>query len=168
MNLKSLTDKAQRSTFYLWLLNFGLSRMVPFNAPHRLRIVKIGDNNIVAKWPYIRKNLNHIKGLHACGLATLSEFVSGFGILRKLSPDKFRIIMKSLHMDYYYQGKMDALADFSLSDKELEEKIFEPVKQNGVTDFEAIVETRDLKGNLISTGRIVWQIKSWEKVKTKI
>ena len=70
MNLNTITQKATNSKFYLWLLNQGLSYMIPFNKPHGFKIVKISEEKIRTKLPYKRKNLNHIKGIHACAMAT--------------------------------------------------------------------------------------------------
>lgn len=168
MDFKKITEKARHSDFYLWLLNVGLKKMVPFNAPHKLRVARINENEVEVHWPYIRKNLNHIKGLHACGLATLTEFVSGFSILRKLPPNQYRIIMKTLQMEYHYQGKTDAVAIGKVDDEFMKSKIYEPVAENGQTEVESVIKTLDKNGNHLSTGTIVWQVKSWDKVKTKL
>src|SRR5688572_1911814 len=123
-------ERAKYSKFSLWLLNNGLARMIPFNRPHGFKILQIGDFDITIRLPYKRSNLNHIRGIHACALATVSEFSTGLLLISKLGFDKYRIIMQRLEMDYHYQGKMDALAHFSISESWLHEKIYEPLKEN--------------------------------------
>jgi hypothetical protein len=42
----SFIERAKHSRFYLWLLNVGLLRMIPFNKPHGFRIIEIGTYDI--------------------------------------------------------------------------------------------------------------------------
>src|SRR6187402_2284113 len=109
MTLVEITEKAKHSGFYLWVLNFFFERMVPFNMPHKFRITYVSDNSVRSLLPYRRRNLNHVKGLHACALATLTEMTSGFMLAVKLDPAKYRLILRRLEIDYLYQGKMDAV-----------------------------------------------------------
>src|SRR6478609_11945706 len=125
---ETIIEKAKTSGFYLKLLNWSLDRMVPFNKPHGFRIVEIGEHHLKTLIPYKKRNFNHIRGLHACALATISEFTTGFLLLTKLDGKKYRLIMQRLEMDYHYQGKMDALATFTISEEWLKEKIYEPLK----------------------------------------
>src|SRR5687767_1107624 len=110
MDVNTIVLKARQSPFYRWLLNWSLDRMIPFNKPHGFRIVEIGDYSLKTRIPYKKKNFNHIRGLHACALATISEFTTGFLLISKLDGTKYRLIMQRLEMDYQYQGKMDAIA----------------------------------------------------------
>ena len=89
MKPDQLIDKAQNSSFYLRVLNWSLWRIIPFNKPHGIKIQKIESDGIVTTLPYKRKNLNHIKGLHACGMATLAEFTTGLMLLKKLDTSKY-------------------------------------------------------------------------------
>ena len=76
-----ILEKAKRSAFWLWVLNRVHIRMVPFNIPHEFEIVELSDDRLKARIPYRRSNFNHIRGLHACASATLSEFATGFLLL---------------------------------------------------------------------------------------
>lgn len=165
---KAAIEKAKTSSFYRWLLNFGLNRMVPFNRPHGFKVVEIGDYRLKTLIPYRKSNFNHIKGLHACSLATISEFTTGFLLLSKLDASKYRLIMQRLEMDYHYQGKMDATATFEISEEWLSEKIYEPLKTNAAVVIICEVSIHDAKGNHLTTGKVYWQIKDWAKVKTKV
>ncbi|MEQ8242435.1 DUF4442 domain-containing protein [Fulvivirga sp.] len=168
MDTTKIVQKAKTSSFYLWLLNAGLNRMIPFNKPHGFKVVEITDTTIKTKLPYKRGNFNHIKGLHACALATLSEFSTGFLMISRLDPKKYRIILKTLEMEYHYQGKMDGFGNFEINDQWLEEKIYNPLKENESTVVICEIKIHDTEGNHLTTGKVHWQVKSWDKVKTKL
>ncbi len=166
--LFKLLKKAESSPLQLFILNLFLWRIIPFNAPHRFKITEIKADSLKIKMPYIRKNLNHIKGLHACGLATLCEYVCGLQLIKLSGPSPYRIILKSLHLDYHYQGKKSALAEFSLNLDWFHQNIALPLENE-----EAILRTFEIRvydedHQLLCTGKPEWQIKPWNKVKTKI
>jgi acyl-coenzyme A thioesterase PaaI-like protein len=167
MDTTKLLIKARNSGFYRWILNRALDRMIPFNRPHGFEVIEIEDFTLKTLLPYRRKNLNHIRGLHACALATVSEFTTGFLLISKLDPKKFRLIMQRLEMDYHYQGKMNAIAEFSISEQWLEQNIFTPLLTSESVVVNCQIKIHDQKGNHLSTGNVYWQIKDWSKVKTK-
>jgi acyl-coenzyme A thioesterase PaaI-like protein len=160
-------ERAKKSKFYLWLLNMGLARMIPFNKPHGFRILEFGDYHIKLHIPYKRKNLNHIKGLHACALATLSEFGTGLLLISKLGFSVYRIIMQRLEMDYHYQGKMDATAHFEISKEWLQQSILVPLQSQESVVVICEIKIFDAQGKHLTTGKVHWQIKEWKRVKTK-
>ncbi|MFY8036577.1 MAG: DUF4442 domain-containing protein [Cyclobacteriaceae bacterium] len=162
-----IIEKAKHSAFYLKLLNWALYRMVPFNKPHGFRIVEIGDYRLKTIMPYKHRNFNHIRGLHACGLATISEFATGFLLLSSLDMKKYRMILQRLEVNYLYQGKMDATAEFTISKEWMEENIVKPLQTNDSVVVPCEVKIHDLKGNHLTTGVVHWQFKEWSKVRTK-
>ena len=166
MDNAQILVKARHSGFYRWLLNWSLDRMIPFNKPHGLRVIEIGNNHLKTLLPYRKKNFNHIKGIHACALATVSEFTTGFLLVSKLDAKKYRLIMQRLEMDYHYQGKMDAVAEFSISDQRMESDIYNPLRNKESVVVNCQVKIHDIKGNHLTTGNVYWQIKDWQKVRT--
>jgi hypothetical protein len=168
MDLSKLFKKAQTSAFYRWILNHMLDRMIPFNRPHNFQITEVGESHLKVLLPFKKRNLNHIRGIHACALATVSEFTSGLLLISKLDPSKYRLIMKRLEMDYHYQGKMDVVASFSVTEEWLMEKVFNPLTEMESVILPCEVKIHDIQGNLISVGKVFWQIKDWRKVKTKV
>lgn len=162
-----LIEKAKQSGFYLTLLNWALYRMVPFNKPHGFRILEIADYRLKTIMPYKRRNFNHIRGLHACGLATISEFATGFLLLSSLDMKKYRMILQRLEVNYLYQGKMDATAEFTISKEWMEEKIIKPLQSQDTVVVPCEVKIHDIKGNHLTTGVVYWQFKEWVKVRTK-
>lgn len=168
MNFEKYISNAKASKFGLWKLNFGLSYMIPFNKPHGIKIKTIEDNKVTTIIPYKRKNFNHIKGVHACGMATAAEFASGFLLLTKLGAKKYRLIMESLEMKYVYQAKTDIIAHFECTDEWIDEKVKEPLKTNEAVMIKCEIKLMDINGNHVATGFTNWQIKDWSKVKTKL
>jgi hypothetical protein len=131
-------------------------------------VLEIEDFRLKTLIPYRKSNFNHIRGLHACGLATISEFTTGFLLLNALDPKKYRIIMQRLEMDYHYQGKVNATAEFSITKQWLDEKIIQPLKASDSIVVPCEIKIHDLKGNHLTTGLVYWQFKEWSKVKTKV
>ncbi|HYF70060.1 MAG TPA: DUF4442 domain-containing protein [Ohtaekwangia sp.] len=168
MDIQKLVQRAQTSGFYRKLLNWGLNRMIPFNKPHGFEVIELGPDYLKVSLPYRKKNFNHIRGIHACALATVSEFTTGFLLVSKLDSGKYRLIMQRLEMDYHYQGKMDAVAQFQADDRWLEQHIYFPLKEQESVVVICEVKIHDKAGNHLTTGKVFWQIKEWQKVKTKV
>ncbi len=162
-----LIEKAKTSKRHLRLLNFGLARMIPFNEPHGFKITEITDEGVTTILPYKKANFNHIKGLHACALATLSEFTTGLVLLNHLDAKKYRIIMQKMEMEYHYQGKMEVQSTFNITNDWIDKNIVQPLLTNPSVLVPCEIKTHDLENNHISTGKVFWQVKAWSKVKTK-
>ena len=162
-----IVRKAQSSGFYRWLLNVFLNRLIPFNQPHGFSVMEIEDYRIKTFLPFKRRNFNHIRGLHACALATLSEFTTGFLLINRLDMKRYRLILQRLEMDYHYQGKMGATAEFIISEEWLKVNVYERMTNQEAVVIPCEVKIHDSKGNHLTTGKVFWQIKDWSKVKTK-
>ena len=134
--LNALVQKAQHSKFYLWVLNFMLLRIVPFNNPHKLKITSIAEDGITMFAANTKNNRNHIKGVHACLLATLCEYVTGLSLLVHLSPKEYRIILKNISMTYHFQVKTDVFVKFKISSEEKQNVIsFYKIKKHYLKNF---------------------------------
>ncbi len=168
MNFENYIAAAKRSKFGLFKLNFGLGFLIPFNRPHGIKIVSIQEDAVKTVIPYKRKNFNHIRGIHACGMATAAEFSSGFLLLTKLGSKKYRLIMESLEMKYHYQAKTTVFAEFRVTESWLSEKIYEPLRHADSILLKCEIELHDSLGNHVATGYTNWQLKLWTKVKTKL
>ncbi len=160
-------QKAKSSTFQRWKLNLILWRMVPFNSPHKIKIIEIVDDGLTLEAPYIRSNQNHIKGIHACLLATICEYAVGLNLMLNISPKEYRIILKSINMVYHYQAKTAVRIKWGIPKEMLENEILQPLKSEGVIFKEFIAEVHDLNNNHICTATVNWQLKEWKNVKTK-
>jgi acyl-coenzyme A thioesterase PaaI-like protein len=160
--------KATNSSWHLWLLNQALFYKIPFNKPHGFKIYKIEDNRMTVSIPYKRKNFNHIKGIHACALATAGEFVSGLSVLRFINPAEYRMILQSIHVNYLYQAKMDAYASIELRKDFVEQNIIKPLQSQDSVAVELVSEIFDSQNNKLCDCTTVWQVKPWSKIKTKL
>ncbi len=166
--LNNLLKRANRSPLFMRLLNYRMANKVPFNKPHGIKILEAGDQHITTYLPYKKANLNHIRGIHACALATLSEYTTGLALLRKLDSRKYRLIMKALRMEYYYQGKTGVTATCTLDDDWLQENVLDPLKEQEVVVVTMTIDLHDTKNNHLCSGFIDWQIKDWKKVRTRL
>jgi hypothetical protein len=162
--LQKFIHKAGESSFRRWLLNFALARVIPFNRPHDLEVTEIRPGFAKVRLPYRKSNLNHLKGIHACALAALSEYTSGLAMLGKISEKDYRIILKKLSMEYHYQAKMDVFAEFVIDDHFLNKNIVEPLENNDSAFILLQVQVHDTEGNHISTATMEWQVKKWGRV----
>ncbi len=165
--LSWLIAKAQNSSFYLWILNLVAGRVVPFNGPHSFAIKNISDHSVQIELPYKKANLNHVKGIHACALATLCEYCTGIVLLASTDSTMYRIILKNINITYHYQAKTAVQAKFELSKEWIETNVILPLKNTEAVFSEFKIEVYDTANNHICTGLINWQIKSWKNVKTK-
>lgn len=168
MNLPLLISKARTSGQWRWRLNFLLPWAIPFNRPHGFKVHPLPTGGITVRIPNWRVNRNHIRGIHACALATASEMCSGLSVMEHLDPKKYRIIMRSLHMAYHYQAKQDAVATCIPTATEIADRVIGPLQTSDQVDYTSTVEVRDVSGNHLATGTVTWQVKEWGKVRTKV
>ena len=165
--LFKLLDRARNSALSRGLLNMATNHSIPFNRPHGIKIIEVGDNELKSRLPYWRINQNHLRGLHACALATLSEFTAGMTLMHCLRSDAYRLIMKDLHMTYHYQGKTNVMVSCNLPQERLAKEIIGPLKTLDAVFIEIQLDTYDENQNHICTAKVNWQIKKWDKVKEK-
>jgi len=161
--LNALFSKAQHSGMWLWILNATLRFLIPFNAPHGIRIRSLTRNTIAVELPFKRANKNHVGGLHACALATASEFATGVVLLQQLG-DNYRILMKSLQMEYVYQGRTAAVIEFSVETGWIEREIISPLNTVESVVIEVTARATDITGNHLCTGIVRWHVKRWDRV----
>ena len=166
--LNDWIQEARRSSRALKMLNFGLRRAIPFNRPHGICIHAMDEESVTAIIPYKRRNWNHIKGTHACGLATAGEFAAGLLLMGHLQADQYRLIMRSLKMTYHYQAKKDCLAKAQIKPAVIREQIVEPLKTVEKVYFICTTELHDADGQHVATAETEWQVKRWDKVRTKL
>lgn len=162
MKIDTLLFKASESKFNKWFANTVLSRVIPFNGSHNLRIDTIQKNSITVTLPYIRKNKNHVNGIHACALATLCEYTSGLVLSKVFSPHEYRIILKDIEINYYFQAKMKVMANYNIQKEEIT-SLMEIISREDAVLKWCNVNVYDIDKNHICTGKIHWQIKPWSK-----
>jgi acyl-coenzyme A thioesterase PaaI-like protein len=168
MNVPRLLARARHSAMARAWANFLLPFIIPFNRPHGFRVVPLKEGGISVEVPYWRINRNHIRGIHACALATAAEMCSGLAVLERLDPKQYRMIMRELRMQYHYQAKQRTIARASPSPREIEEQVEAPLREKDAVEYTSTVELHDRSGNRIATGTVTWQVKPWSKVRTRV
>lgn len=166
--LPLLSSKARHSGLALWVLNLVLGRVIPFNRTHGFKVESIDDDYVRTTASYKRGNHNHVRGIHACAIATVAEFSAGFLLLMQLDPGKYRLIMSKIEVEYHYQAKERIFSESRVSAEELKAKVVDPLQQQESTTI--IMESRvvDTSGNDIATAHTTWQVKRWDHVRTKV
>ena len=76
--------------------------------------------------------------------------------------------IRKLDIEYHYQGRMAAIVSFGLSHDWIKQNRDLPVDNEGVAVVICIVEIDDDSGNKLSTSKIQWHFKPWDKVKTSL
>jgi acyl-coenzyme A thioesterase PaaI-like protein len=166
-SLNALFRDAKNSAWKRFLLNRILWAGIPFNAPHRLRIVDISDEQVRIAIPFIKRNLNHLRSLHACVMATAAEYASGLMLLQHFDAARYRLIMQKIEVEYHYQGKKAAYSKAELTIDSVQSAILNrfAAGEDKVV-FQAQAEVFDLDGKHLCTATIYWQIKDWKTVRT--
>lgn len=166
--LPQLIPKAKKSRFWLWILNFLLGRGIPFNRNHRFKLVEIKDDLVRTVVPYRRSNHNHIRGIHACAMATAAEFSAGFLLMQNFVPAEYRLIMSCINVEYKYQAKMRVISESRLSREQIISDILKPLETAPSIDIKIKSDLIDDEGNLVAVAHTVWQIKRWDEVRTRM
>ncbi len=166
--LPKLIIRARRSRRWLVVLNLVLGRVIPFNRPHGFHIAILDEERVRTAASYKRVNHNHIRGIHACAIATVAEFSAGLLLLSHLDPGRYRLIMSKLDVDYVYQAKMAITAETRLDDSTLRKKVLEPLATEESCSIIMETQIEDTAGNRIATAHTTWQIKDWTKVRTRV
>jgi hypothetical protein len=145
-----------------FLINRLIPHLVPFNYGHHISIKSRSYNEVTSHLPKIKRNLNHIKTIHACAIATLGEFSAGILLLHHFPLSENRIIMKKLTAEYHMQAKTNLESIARLPDLKTYQS---ELLNNHVTFIPMEVHVYNIKKELVATITTIWQIKSWDKVK---
>jgi hypothetical protein len=141
--------------------------IIPFNRPHKLRIVELSDTHCIAEIPYRRSNWNHLKGIHAGAIVTIGELAAGTLLIWNFSLSRYRLILSHIETEYHYQGKtlLHSKAEFRPEDKA---KVQQELSEGNSATIEMESLLNDTLGNRVATVRSRWQLKAWDAVQTKV
>lgn len=167
LQLSNFIQKSQHSKKHLWMLNRLMNHAVKFNKPHGFQIIKMSPEYVQTFAPYHKKNFNHVKGIHACAIATVGELAAGLLLMLHFTPGQYRVIMSHIDIDYHYQAKKNIMATASLplSDKE---SILHQLNLENKTLYTVITSIKDEDQQLVATVKTTWQIKDWKNVRTQM
>jgi acyl-coenzyme A thioesterase PaaI-like protein len=147
------------------LLDPFVSRLIPFNAPHKFKIKSLHDYEIKIYLPLIRHNKNHLGTMHACAMATLGELSSGLLVVKHFSPANYRLIMKDLHASYTYQAKTAVHSKCIILQENIKTAL-ESLAKEEQTFVELSTQIFDKEDNKVCEVKTKWQLKNWDYVKT--
>lgn len=161
-------ELAKKSPTRMWWFNRMMWLAIPFNSPHRLRIAHVTDEEVQISIPFRKNNLNHLKSLHACVMATAAEYASGLALLQQADAATYRLIMQKMEVEYHYQGRKAAYSKSVLSKKTVEQEIVRPLEEGAESVvYKCLSEVFDTDHRLLCTAHIFWQVKPWSKVRSK-
>lgn len=164
-----LIDKllANPNDLSLIALNKLLTIGIPFNAPHGFKIQKITSHQVVVSLPNRKLNHNHLGGVHACAMATVGEFCAGIALISSFGISKYRLIMSEMNCTYSWQGRVDLEASCERSIIDLD-KIQAGLDKDHVylQPLETVIVEKKSRKE-VARIKTTWQLKNWEKVKTK-
>lgn len=155
------------SKINLMLLNKVLTVGIPFNAPHGFKIKTLTEKEVIISLPNRKLNHNHISGIHACAMATVGEYCAGMSLLSSFGISRYRLILSDLHATYSWQGRteLEGICDASVIDKEA---VRNALDNDGFYSQPLETIIREVKGHReVARVKTIWQLKVWEKVKTK-
>lgn len=161
-------ELAKKSPLRMWWFNRVMWLAIPFNSPHRLRIDSVTDDEVRVSIPFRKHNLNHLKSLHACVMATAAEYASGLVLLQQADAGTYRLIMQKMEVEYNYQGRKAAYSKALLSKETVEREIVRPLEDGAESVvYKCLSEVFDTDDRLLCTAHIFWQVKPWSKVRSK-
>lgn len=93
-------------------------RVVPYVGTSGLRYEELSQERVVVSVRNRRAIQNHIKGVHAAGMALLAETATGFVVGMNLPDDKL-LLIKSLKVEYLKRTEGDMRAVATLSPEQI-------------------------------------------------
>jgi acyl-coenzyme A thioesterase PaaI-like protein len=150
----------------LMALNKMFTVGIPFNAPHGYKIRELSEEAVRIHLPNRKLNHNHLGGIHACAIATVGEFCAGTSLLLSFGISKYRLILSELQVKYTYQGRTDL--EGTCSPRQIDKEAVASALENEGKYLQKL-ETfiKDKNGKEVAVVTTVWQLKSWDQVKTK-
>jgi acyl-coenzyme A thioesterase PaaI-like protein len=137
---------------------------LPFNRPHKIRLLESGPAGAVVGLPSRRSNKNHLGGMHACAIATALEYCSGLTILMGEDMGGYRIIMSRIEVDYLARPEGDCRA--TVPDG-VDAKFVAELSDLGVAKTSITAVLHDASGREVARALVHWQLKRWDLIGRK-
>lgn len=138
----------------------------PFNAPLRATVETWEPTRCRLRVPNRRPLHNHLRGVHACAIATAGESAAGLMLLRTFPFSRYRLIMKDLSVAYERQARTDLVSESVQADADVARV------QAGLDRGEAqlvplVTRITEPSGELLAVVRTTWQVKAWTQVRSR-
>jgi len=137
---------------------------LPFNRPHKIRVLESGPLGAVVGLPSRRSNTNHLGGMHACAIATALEYCSGLTVLMEKEMSGYRIIMSRIEVDYLARPQGDCRA--SVPDG-VDAQFLKELAAQGVARTVVTAVLHDASSREVARAQVHWQLKRWDLISKK-
>lgn len=164
--LTKLLSKSE-SRGFLKTIEKLLTLGIPFNAPHKFKLLELSEEQALMSLPFKRVNRNHLGTVHACALATLGEFPAGVLLIKHFSPSEFRVIMTKMEAQYHKHGVGELVGRVQMKEDRKTETS-KALAKEGLGTIRMETEISDKKGRAVSTITTHWQLKNWNLIKPQV
>lgn len=147
-------------------LNAVFRSILPFNVPHGIRVISFSDQEVRVALPDKRANRNHLKGMHACAIATACEFCSGLAVLAQFNMKNYRLIMNRLEVDYTRRPAKGMCEARAVVPEGLREEVLRLMEaaEDGAARFTMPSTLYDAEGEAVAQAQVHWHVKAWNAV----
>lgn len=147
-------------------LNAVFRSILPFNAPHGIRVLSFSEQEVRVALPDKRANRNHLKGMHACAIATACEFCSGLAVLAQFNMKNYRLIMNRLEVDYTRRPAKGMCEARAVVPEGLREEVLRLMEaaEDGAARFTMPSTLYDAEGEAVAQAQVHWHVKAWNAV----
>jgi hypothetical protein len=76
--------------------------------------------------------------------------------------------MSRIEVDYLYQAKERIFSESHLPEARLQQEIIDPLRQQEAISIRMESRIADISGNQVAIAFTTWQVKRWDRVRTKI
>lgn len=130
---------------------------IPFNRWLGMRLGHVSEEQVTVISPATTLRQNHVGGAHACAIALIGEYAAGLLAAQHYTPDRYRLIIGKLDIDYLKQGK-GTLVGTAVA----------PTEWPKVVDGEGWVDMKteitNKAGQTVAICKTKWQLKEWGAV----
>ena len=135
-----------------------MQEVVPFNRPHRLRILQLSEGSCTVELPKRRRNLNHLGTMHACAMATAAEYASGLCLLHAFGIEDVRLIMSHMEVSYTRRAQTSCTARAGCSAEDVE-ALRKVIQKEGRAPLTLTSVVCDAEGQEVARAEIQWHLK---------
>lgn len=135
-----------------------MQEVVPFNRPHRIRVVELAAEQCKVALPWRRRNLNHVGTMHACAMATAAEYASGLCLMNAMEHDKVRLVMANLNITYPRRAQSECMAVAKL-DRQHFADILAQLDKEGRGAFVLKAQVKNTDNEVVASAEITWHLK---------
>lgn len=152
-------QKLQPEFIRFKLLDKVFQTIIPFNRGLAFEIKKLDPESCVIVSPDKKRRQNHVGGAHACALAVLGEYTAGLLLAQHCNPERYRIIISHLEVDYHKQGRGLLTAGCPKPNMS--------ILLGEETFVDLVTEIKNSNQDLVAVVKTKWQAKPWELVRSK-